>query len=429
MRPSWFIVTLLVWPAAALAQNEHGDHATVERDLNEKGSAAGPATSRDGSGTAWLPDSSPVHAVHLNAGGFRWMVHGQLYGAVSWQGGDTGDREALSTNWIMAMATRPVGDGRLMLRAMLSLEPFTVGDEGYALVGQSGETAGGEPLIDRQHPHDLFMELAAGVRHPVGPLEVELYGGPAAEPALGPVAFPHRVSAMPSPLAPLGHHWLDSTHISYGVVTAGVGTRRVKLEGSWFNGREPDEQREDLDLRGFDSVSARLSAMPTRDLAVQASWAFLDSPETLEPELSVQRITASATYNRPLRGQRNWATTVAWGRNLPDEGPTTDALLAETAYDTGRYGTAFARVEQVDKEAHEMGIDMPMVEEVRVHGLALGHLYEVGDLGDLRPGVGAVASLTHAVDDELAARYGQSTVLGAMVYLTLRPAAAGPMSH
>src|SRR5678815_3212932 len=175
---------------------------------------------------------------------------------------------------------------------MASLEPLTTGRDGYSLIGQSGESLDGMPLVDRQHPHDLFMEMAARYRHSLaGPLEIEVYGGPAGEPALGPVAFPHRPSAMPSPLAPLGHHWLDSTHISYGVATVGIGTRRVKLEGSWFNGREPDQDRYDLDLRGFDSFSTRLSVMPHPDLSVQASWGWLDSPEALEPDISVQRVT------------------------------------------------------------------------------------------------------------------------------------------
>ncbi len=425
-------VTLIIGllaPLPASAQMHEQHEPTVEESAEPPPADQGPATSRDGSGTGWLPDSTPVHAIHLSAGGFRWMLHGQFYGLVNWQGTDRGDTEVGSTNWFMAMGSRPLGGGELGLRAMLSLEPLTVGADGYALLGQSGETYQGAPLIDRQHPHDLFMEVAGRYRHHVaGPVSVEAYAGPAGEPAIGPVAFPHRLSAMPVPLAPLGHHWLDSTHLTFGVATLGLATSRAKVEGSWFNGREPDEQRYDMDLRGFDSWAARVSTNPTRDLSLQASYAFLESPEALEPDVSVQRATSSATYNRPLGTTGNWATTLAWGRNVPDGGPTTDAVLIESALETHPLGTFFVRLEQVDKEAADMSIDMPMVEEVRVHGASAGHLHELPAVGDLRPGIGVVANLTHAVTDELAARYGRSFLFGGMVYLTLRPTAAKPMA-
>jgi hypothetical protein len=233
---------------------------------------------------------------------------------------------------------------------------------------------------------------------------------------------------MQAPLAPLGHHWLDSSHITFGVVTAGLTMKWAKLEGSWFNGREPDEDRTDLDLRGFDSYAARLSVAPHRDVAAQVSYGFLESPEQLEPDVSVQRVTASAMYNRPVAADGNWATTLAWGRNMPDGGPDSDALLLETAFDTGRFGIPFARAEQVDKLGHDFGFEGPMAEDVlRVHAVSAGYVYELPAVAELRPGLGIMGSVTHLPDEALADVYGQDTLFAAMGYVTLRPARAEAM--
>jgi hypothetical protein len=422
----------------AWAQHSHGAHEGMEMpdhqgmEMHGHGDMAMPghgamASGRDGSGTAWLPDSTPVHGYHWLVGGFQIMLHGQLYAGYDWQGSDRGDSQAMSTNWLMAMASRDLGGGALSLRTMLSLEPLTVGDDGYALLLQSGETYGGVPLVDRQHPHDLFMELAASYRRPIaGRIGFELYGGPVGEPALGPAAFPHRPSAAPDPLAPLGHHWLDATHISFGVVTAGITSPWAKLEGSWFNGREPDEDRYDLDLDGFDSWSVRLSVNPHPMWTAQVSMGRLDEPEALEPETSVQRWTASVSHDRRL-GDGNWASTLAWGRNVPDGGPTTDALLVESALETARWGGPFTRLEQVDKPGRDLGLGGAMADAtMRVHAVTAGYLYELPALSGLRAGVGALATLTHLPDDLMADRYGHATLYAAMAYVTLRPAA---MAH
>src|SRR5437773_4254134 len=189
---------------------------------------------------------------------------------------------------------------------MLSLDPLTVTRRGYPLLLQSGEAFKGEPLHDAQHPHDLFMELAASYTRPVSDgVAFQVYGAPVGEPALGPAAFPHRLSASSDPLAPLGHHWQDSTHISFGVLTAGILTRKVKVEGSWFNGREPDDRRFDFDFRKLDSWSGRVSVNPTDSLSLQASYGLLETPEELEPGQSIRRATASASYNRKLHGGGN----------------------------------------------------------------------------------------------------------------------------
>ncbi|HEU5056988.1 MAG TPA: hypothetical protein VFU21_10710, partial [Kofleriaceae bacterium] len=229
-----------------------GEREEVERTGegptgHQKPGPLGIPMSRHGSGTAWLPDESPMAAVHAAVRGWTLMLHGNLFAGYDGQASDAGDDELVSVNWLMGMASRDLAGGELAVRTMLSLEPLTVGAEGYPLLLQTGETVDGQPLVDRQHPHDLFMELAAMyTRELGGGVGVQLYGGPAGEPALGPVAFPHRPSAMGDPLAPITHHWIDSTHITYGVATAGILTRHVKLAGSWFNGRAPAEGRYDL---------------------------------------------------------------------------------------------------------------------------------------------------------------------------------------
>ena len=206
---------------------------------------------RNGSGTSWLPDAAPMHAAHFTAGRWSLMVHGSLYAMYDRQLTQRGDAQVSSPNWGMLMAGRGLAGGFLQFRGMFSVEPFTVGGRGYPLLLQTGESYRGEPLHDRQHPHDLFMELAALYERPVASnLAVSLYLAPVGEPASGPVAFPHRPSAANDPLAPLGHHWQDATHISFGVLTAAIFSRTVKLEGSLFNGREPDEDRYDFDYAG-----------------------------------------------------------------------------------------------------------------------------------------------------------------------------------
>src|SRR5438034_1250462 len=203
---------------------------------------------RMGSGTSWLPDASPMHAAHVTLGDWTLMVHGKGFFQYDWQGGSRGSNQLGIVNWAMAMASRPLGGGQLQLRGMVSAEPWTIGSRGYPLLVQSGESYQGAPLHDRQHPHDLFMELAALYERPVARhFALSLYLAPVGEPAVGPVAFPHRPSAADDPLAPISHHWQDGTHITFGVVTAGVFTRSAKLEASWFNGREPDEIRTNFD--------------------------------------------------------------------------------------------------------------------------------------------------------------------------------------
>ncbi len=218
----------------------------------------GPA--REGSGTSWLPDASPAPQAMWHRGRLMLMLHGRAFAQFISTTTERGDRQFGSINWLMGMAQMPMLGGQLQLRTMVSAEPLTVGRCGYPNVLQTGELCRGTPIADRQHPHDLFMELAARYRRPINSsLAFELYGGPAGEPALGPTAFPHRLSAAPNPISPIAHHWMDATHIAFGVVTAGVHGRAWKVEASAFNGREPNDRRYDVTRAPLDS-SAELTA-------------------------------------------------------------------------------------------------------------------------------------------------------------------------
>jgi len=268
-----------------------------------------------GSGTSWQPASGPMHMLYKAAGDWLLMFHYDLIAGLNRQGGPRGTTRFDSQNWFMPMAYHRLGRGTLQLRGMFSAEPFTFPPGGSPLLFQTGETYKGQPLIDSQHPHDLFMELSAQYTLPVGERGTWFtYFGYPGEPALGPVAFMHRMSASENPSATLAHHLQDSTHISFGVLTTGFAYSRFKLEGSVFNGREPDENRYDFDSHKWNSRSARLSFMPNRNWAMQVSYGFLRSPEAQEPEADIRRATASVQYNRPFN-RGNWASAFIWGRN------------------------------------------------------------------------------------------------------------------
>src|SRR2546423_8208949 len=214
------------------------------------------AMAREGSGTGWLPDASPMYMVHRQKGPWMLMAHENVFLQFLHESGNRGAHQGGSINWVMGMAERSAGRGHLAVRSMISVEPWTIRGCGYPDLLASGEQCRGEAIHDRQHQHDAAMELSAEYDGPIrGGTRWKVFGGPAAEPALGPVAYPHRVSAMPNPIAPITHHWFDSTHVSFGVVTAGVYGRRWKVESSAFNGREPDERRKNIDFGALDSVA------------------------------------------------------------------------------------------------------------------------------------------------------------------------------
>jgi len=357
-----------------------------------KGATGNYGMTRDASGTAWQPESSPMDGWHGMLGDWSTMLHGSLTGVYDHQGGPRGGDKVFSESMLMGMAQKQVGSGTLTFRAMLSLDPL-MGKRGYPLLLQTGETADGvSPLVDRQHPHDLFMELAALYSVPVGN-DVSLFGyvGYPGEPALGPPTFMHRFSGMDDPAAPITHHWLDSTHITYGVLTAGVVAGDWKIEGSLFRGREPDQFRWNFDPISLDSASGRLSWNPSPNWALQISYGFIRSPEQLEPGVDQHRTTASASYNLPLESG-NWQTTLAWGRNANQPGHTLDAFLLESALSWHRH-TVFARAENAQKD-ELFEPPSPLAGDVfRVSTLSLGYVYDIPVARHLKLGLGAMGSV------------------------------------
>lgn len=305
-----------------------------------------------GSGTSWQPTTSPSYMVDKIKGDWLLMLHYNLIVGLNRQGGPRGVTKLDSANWFMPMAFRRLGRGTLGLRAMFSAEPFTFPPGGSPLLFQTGETYKGRPLIDRQHPHDLFMELSATYTVAVGERGTWFtYVGYPGEPALGPVAFMHRTSAAENPAAALGHHLQDSTHISFGVFTTGFTYRWLKLEGSIFNGREPDENRYNFDAHKWNSRSARLSIAPNDNWTMQVSYGFLRSPEGQEPNTDIRRATASVQYNKPLK-RGNWASALIWGRNhtsAPGEIHNLNSYTAESTVNFQDKNYLYTRLELVDK--------------------------------------------------------------------------------
>jgi len=312
--------------------------------------ALGPyAMSREASGTAWQPDASTHEGVHVMRGPWMVMLHGVLTGVYSSQDGPRGDDKAFAAGMLMAMAQRPVGEaGTLQLRVMVSPDPL-MGKRGYPLLLASGETAdGAAPLVDRQHPHDLFMELSASYSYRLsGKDSVFVYAGLPGEPAFGPPAFMHRLSIMDSPEAPISHHWLDSTHITFGVLTAGYIHDGWKVEASRFHGREPDQHRYDIETGDLDSTAVRLSWNPTANWSLQTSWADVKSPEQLDPGENQKKWSASAIYTVPVGDSGWWSTTAAWGRRSSGH-EDLDAWMLESAVKPNAAWTIFARAERTE---------------------------------------------------------------------------------
>jgi hypothetical protein len=307
------------------------------------------------SGTGWQPASLPDPMWMTSRGGWDLMAHGTIFVTYNQQGGPRGEGKAESVNYLMLMEQHRLGRGTLLLRQMFSAESLTSPHPGFPELFQTGETYHGEPLVDHQHPHNVFAELAALYTVPINKnISSLLYGGPSAEPALGPVTYLHRASASENPAAPLSHHLQDSTHTSFGVVTTGFVISKFKLEGSVFNGHEPNEERWSIQLAPLTSWSARASYAPTKNWVAQYSYGRLEKPEADEPG-NQQRQTASVEYNRALSGgflgPGNWASTIIWGRVQKQfEGFPLNSYLAESTLNFRRLNYAYTRIELVDKD-------------------------------------------------------------------------------
>lgn len=377
------------------------------------------------------------------------MLHGVAFVQYDKQGftkrSNREDAQFGSVNWGMLMASRALAGGTFTLRSMVSLEPWTVTTRGYPLLLQSGEAVNGQPLHDRQHPHDLFMEMAGLYERALTPrMAFSLYVAPVGEPALGPVAFPHRPSAQNDPLATLAHHWQDATHISFGVITGGLFTRRVKVEGSIFNGREPDENRTNFDYKGrsLDSYAGRITVNPSTHWSLSGAYGYLKSPEGLDPDVSQHRVTASALYGRALRTDGDLAAALLYGANKEsDEDHLSHSVGLEANANLDRRNAVFVRVEWVQKSARDLALHiqggppvyvdgtgnlpvlptpLPADASFNVSALSLGYVREIGAFGGGTIGLGARGTV-NVIPAALEPYYGTRTPLGTSVYLRVRP--------
>jgi hypothetical protein len=336
------------------------------------------------------------------------MVHGFAYGVYDYQSGPRGDRKFYSPNMLMGMASHPLGPGTIGFRGMFSLEPATIGKGGYPELLQTGETANGkEPLLDRQHPHDFLRELATTYSIPTGDQSAAfVYFGYPGEPALGPATFMHRFSGADNPEAPITHHWLDSTHVTFGVATVGYVWKQFKLDASIFTGREPDENRWDFDPPRFDSYSARLTYNPAKAWSMQVSYGSIHSPEQLEPDVDVDRITSSIAYHLAW-GENNWQTTFAWGRNMNHPGETLDGFLLESLVNFNHTHTVFARAEKVDKDELFAEGDPLEGQRFNVNKITLGYIYDFAKWQHAKFGVGGMGSV-YLLPASLTPAYGET---------------------
>jgi hypothetical protein len=402
--------------------DQHAGHdvqAAPDHGTHQASGALGPyPMAREASGTAWQPDSSVHGGVHVQAGNWSLMGHALINAVYSTQSGPRGDEMGFVSGMVMGSARRPIGErGTLQFRAALSPDPL-MGGRGYPLHLAAGETADGvDVLVDRQHPHDLFMELSASYGHRFSDrVSGFLYAGLPGEPAFGPPAFMHRMSAMDSPEAPITHHWLDSTHITFGVVTAGLVAGNVKVEASRFNGREPDHRRYDIETGPLDSTSVRVSWNPTRELSLQGSWGHFVSPEQLEPDEDQTRWSASAIYTRRFGDDNWWSTTLAWGRRSVAHGEQLDALALEGAVGMGPW-TLFGRGEWI--ETNELlssgGHHGPTFEVGKV---SAGAIHDFRVAPNVRLGVGGLYAFNF-VPEALETSYAGDPE-GAMLFLRLR---------
>ena len=378
-------------------------------------------------GTGVEANSTPDAMLMTNHGAWSLMLHGEGFLNELQQSGPRGADKFFSTNWIMPMAQRRLGRGQLTLRAMFSLEPATVTERRYPEMFQVGETAFRRPLVDGQHPHDFFMELGALYDLKLGENALlSFYGAPVGDPAMGPVAYPHRASASENPMAPLGHHLEDSTHISDDVMTAGFTYKKVRLEASGFHGREPDEYRWNIDSGALDSWSTRFTVNPAPNWSVQYSLAHLTSPEDLNPGEDIRRMTASVMYNRPL-ARGNWSSTLLWGRNsVLDRHLVLNGYLAESTVRFQERNYLWGRIENVDRTS-ELLLDglpePPGFEEnflARVQAYTAGYDREFGWIPHVSTALGGQLTF-YGKPSSLTPLYGRHPV-GVVLFVRVRTA-------
>ncbi len=419
----------------------------------------GPSGGWYSSGTSQVPRETPMYMLHGSKGAWDFMLSGVFYGVYTNQTGPRGRDKLFAPNWIMPMASRRVGRGLVTFRSMFTLEPATITQKRYPLLFQTGELANGTPIINGQHPHDLFMELGVAYQHPLGGrARLNFFAGPRGEPTLGPPAFPHRMSASEIPTAVVSHHYQDSTHISSSVVAAGLTVGPVTLEASGFHGREPDEKRWGMEQGAIDSFASRLTVAPTPRWVAQFSMGRINNREETHPDRDTLRTSASLGYSRAFTGG-HWSSTLVWGRNRDLEftqqpnanlllttkktnerfhivlvptrvpGYIYNSYLAETTLRFRRRNWVWGRAENTDRDSYVLYEEAPFVrltEEqryTRVQVYTAGYEREIDShLSWLSAGAGGQLML-YGVPRNLRPIYGERPV-GMQFFLRFRLRAA-----
>lgn len=382
---------------------------------------------RNGSGTGWLPDASPMYGYMFHAKKWMYMLHGNIFLRYNNQDftkkGSRGDEKIDAPDWLMFMGQTQVGkNGLFHFNTMLSLDASIGGGAGYPLLFQSGESYKGNPIVDRQHPHDFFSELSVSYSQALSKkADVFVYAAYPGEPALGPVAFMHRPSALDNPDAPISHHWIDATHITFGVATLGIRYGNFKIEGSSFTGREPDEHRYDFDKPRFDSWSGRLSYNPSENWALQVSHGFIKSPELLHPDEDINRTIASAVFSKSIKENSTINAAAVWGMNKTAGHEGENAVLAEGEWRKNRLAL-HSRYEWVQKSIEELALDEDLYGHDKifpVNAFTVGFNYDVLKIGQTKLAGGSQITFYHA-DKNLNNLYGRNP-MSVEVYLRLYP--------
>ena len=396
---------------AGMAGMDHGAMPGMNHDHDADHTSAMPPMTGEGSGTARLPANEAMSGIMLPSGERdSLMLHGYVWPIYTRQTGPRGGDKLYAQSMAMAAWTHSFGGASLTGRAMLSLEP-AMRHDGYPLLFATGETAYGASLVDRQHPHDLFMELTARLEVPMdGTRRLFLYGGPVGEPALGPSAFLHRASARLNPEAPITHHWFDSTHITYGVVTAGIGAGGWQLEASAFRGQEPDERRWNIETPRLDSWSVRATITPSPAWAFQTSYGRLKQPEASHPGENERRFTASAHYN----DGKGLSAMLAFSAKTRVPGGTRTAWLGEANWDLSAHHTLFGRIENVANDELFPDHANPLHDRpFRITKLQAGYAWRTPLAGPVHVALGGSLAM-FAKPAVLDAAYGRNPVGGTL---------------
>jgi hypothetical protein len=415
-------------------QQMHDDHAMhMDSDMNMMDTSMTHAfslnlpMSRNSSGTAWQPDATPMYGYMKMTKKWNLMFHGSIFLRYNHQDitnkgvrGDSLTDRFDAPNWVMMMANRKINKrGLLAFSLMLSADESVMGGNGYPLLFQSGETFNDKALIDRQHPHDFISGLSVAYTHMINKdIDLTAYLGYPGEPAIGPPAFMHRISSINNPDAPLGHHWQDATHITFGVATLGFRYKIVKFELSNFTGQEPNENRYSFDKPRFNSWSYRFSVNPTDNFAIQLSQAFIKSPEILEPEENITRTTASVLHSIVLGNKTHLTSSAVWGMNQTWEHRPEHSVLLESNLQMNRTAV-YGRYEVIEKSADELKIVQQPGELFPINALTIGASYNVLNVfnTNFRIGMQGSAFLTSS---KLYTLYGK-TPLSAEIYIHILP--------